>query len=353
MLKRTLSQYRSASLAFAVVLASCSAGSTSTKLLTASDSGTTSGGQTLYASSEFGIVAYDTSTLNVVRTYTNQQGLTIADEMTTDSAGDLFVSNQEPDAVFEFAAGTTRLVRRLAQPYTPGALAIDREDDLYVADSAPARNLNEIAVYSPKGKLLRTITDGVDGPSQMVFDSRDALYVANLGGPVTIYNSGQSKPARTIGSAVNNGSLAVDASDDIYVGTCLFHCSPSSVVEYGPQGHKVLRTIKDGIRYPGSIALDPSGNLFVADGSLHKPRNCYVTAYASGATHPFETITDGVSAAGGVAFDAAGNLYIANGGAWCRGPKYGSVTVYPPGQTTYANELTQDIRRLYSVTIGP
>lgn len=304
-------------------------------------------------SSEFGVAAYDTVSLSVVRTYTNSSGLTFVGALATDASGNLFVGNQEPDEVLEFAAGTNTLIRTLPQPLPPVALAVDHQGNFYVASWAAATRSYHIAVYTAKGKLSRTITDGLSEPSQMAFDSQDNLYVANFGGAVTVYKYGQTKLARTIGSAKSAGSLIVDSADDVYVGICLYHCSPASVVEYGPQGKGVLRTIRAGIRFPDSLALDASGNLFVSNGSLKKPRTCYVSAYEPNATEPFETITDGVSAAGGVVFDNAGNLYVANGGQWCNGPKYGSVTVYGPGSTTYSAELTQDIRRLYSITIGP
>jgi sugar lactone lactonase YvrE len=309
-------------------------------------------GQTLYVVSGFGIAAYDTATLKVVRTYVNSDGLTIATFAVTDAAGDLFVGNQEPDDVLEFAAGSKKLVQTIPQNEPPVAMAFDGNGNLYVAYSD--LQVSGINVYSPKGRLLRTIAEGVDGPAQLAFDSKNNLYVANYGGPVSVYDGGATKLTGTLGTYGNTDSLAIDASDDIYVGTCLFHCKPTAVVEFGPEGKSVIRTITRGIREPGSLALDASGNLFVNDGDRSgRTKKCFITAYAQGATSPFETITDGVHRPGGVLFDAAGNLYVANGGGACHGNPSGDVTVYPPGRTTYSHKLKKDIHRVYSITIGP
>jgi sugar lactone lactonase YvrE len=300
------------------------------------------------------IAAYDTATLRLLRRY---EGIYRPGGAAQDVAGDLYVSDFQNNDVIEFEAGQTRIVQNFAQGMSqPTALAFDGAGNLYVANDGPVSNGgNSVTVYNQSGVLIRAITNGIQHPTQMAFDSQGNLYVSNLGGPVTIYANGGTQLTGSISQVTGSTAIELDSSDDVYVANCNFRCPHGLVYEFGPQGKPLVRKISSGVRNPYALALDAYGNLFVANGNVAENRRCYVSAYASGGTSPFEMITDGVRDARAVGFDPAGNLYVANYRSTCAGNRpdgNGSVTVYPPGSTQYSHKLTRGIIRPQSLLFG-
>ena len=104
----------------------------------------------------------------------------------------------------------------------------------------------------------------------------------------------------------------------------------NTVTVYASGTTSVLDTISEGVNEPYSLALDGSGNLYVANLSTST-----VTVYASGSTSVLRTISQGVSWPTALAFDDSGNLYVTN-------LTGGTVTVYAPGQRSGA---AHDIER--------
>lgn len=93
------------------------------------------------------------------------------------------------------------------------------------------------------------------------------------------------------------------------------------------QGQKPIQTISSGISSPQGIAVDSSGNLYVANSG-----NSTVTVYPPGQTTPSVTYSNGVSSPYGVAVGADGTVYVANLYGSASGT--GTVTEYPAGSTT-------------------
>lgn len=92
------------------------------------------------------------------------------------------------------------------------------------------------------------------------------------------------------------------------------------------QGQAPIGTITDGISSPEGLAVDSSGNLYVANSG-----DSTVTVYPPGQTTPSATYSSGVSAPFGVAVGRDGTVYVANVGSPSGG---GSITEYPAGSMT-------------------
>ncbi len=170
-----------------------------------------------------------------------------------------------------------------------------------------------ITEYDPAtGALLRTIVKHVDIPVAMAFDSQGTLYVANgAGGPhgqgaIEVIPAGSNHPSREIRTGLNGPfALAVDAAGDLYAANQY----GKSVTVYAPGSSVPSRRIADHLSYPIALAIDPkNGDLYVA--SSHN--GGWITKYAAGGTMAVETITAGIDLPLSIALDASGNLYVAN-----------------------------------------
>ncbi|HTA38721.1 MAG TPA: hypothetical protein VK760_06575, partial [Candidatus Acidoferrales bacterium] len=165
------------------------------------------------------------------------------------------------------------------------------------------------------GKLLSTLTTGMQGPLSIVFDYNGNMYVGNQSGGIHSHGDivefapGGTSPTRTIASGVDDPfSLAVDDSNNIY---CANQFS-NSVTVYASTGTKPVRTITNGINYPVVAMIDPSSqNLYVANTSVSGGKGS-VTEYAPGGSSPIRTITTGLNMPESLALDRKGNLFVGN-----------------------------------------
>jgi sugar lactone lactonase YvrE len=106
----------------------------------------------------------------------------------------------------------------------------------------------------------------------------------------------------------------------------LYVANASSVAVYAPGSNLVLRTI--GNVQPSSIALDGSGNLYVAN---VRTGNGDVNVYRAGKSSLWWTIKKGVDNPKDLAFDSEGNLYVAD--------SYFNVAVYAPQQNVPSRRI--------------
>ena len=187
-----------------------------------------------------------------------------------------------------------------------GGLAFDSSGYLYATSDD-----FDIAVFAPQSRqLVRTITDGIFEPLTLAVDRSDNLYVANGQngqGDIAIFPPGTTTPSTTITQGIYDPeSLAFDSAGNLYVGNGAY---ADTVTVYSPNG-TLLRTITDGVRDPESIALDANDDLFVANTEDGEGRT--VTVYKPGTTKLAQTITDRIHCPQALTVDKAGTLYVAN-----------------------------------------
>lgn len=171
------------------------------------------------------------------------------------------------------------------------------------------------------------------------------LYVANLGGnAVTVYPigvSGNVKPIQTISGSktglIDPTDVALDASGNIYVANQNGEDNDSvTVYAAGSNGNvSPIRTIagsNTAMNYAFGVALDSSQNVYVTNGSGGSSGQGSITVYSAGATGnvaPVSTIAGSktkLDVPFGLALDTANNIYV---------PNYNSnaLTVYAAGAT--------------------
>lgn len=230
----------------------------------------------------------------------------------------LYVANASSVAVYGPGSGT---VMRKISRVTPTALAFDSMGNLYVANDS--RSTSSVLVYHP-GAIVpsRKITANVRFPRTVAIDRSDQLYVANSYFSVGVYAQGSSALLRKLKSFFPI-SIAFDPADNVDVGTSSgpYGGNKSQVLVFAHDSSKMLRTVSAGVSDPRSLAFDASGTLYVADTNLNA-----IGVYPHGATTRLRKITSGVRGPTALGVDASGNLYVANNTA-------STVTVYAPGKS--------------------
>jgi sugar lactone lactonase YvrE len=242
-----------------------------------------------------------------------------------------------------------------AQLNAPNAVALDAIGNLYIADA----NNNRIRKVTPNGVISTCAGTGtpgfsgdggpanlaqLNGPLAVAFDQVGNLYIADMWN----YRVRMVTPSGTISTFAGNGSygssgdggpatsatlgypqaLAVDAAGNVYIDDWAW----CNVREVGTNG--TIKTVAGqgpnypgdngpatsaGLTYPSGVAVDPSGNLYIAEQYGYRLRivtNGVITTFAGNGSNYFgdngPATAAGVLAPQGTALDSAGNLYIAD-----------------------------------------
>lgn len=185
------------------------------------------------------------------------------------------------------------------------AFALD--GTLYTSEAAPGLFPVRVAAMSP-GEMLRTLISA-DMPSGVAYRADGTLFVAETGGGRVTQVNPDGSTATLVEGLQYPGSLAIDADGNIYItiGTGGF---PPIEGQVPAQGDTILRITPDGtvttLARPGwvsALAVGPSGDLFatVGGGVARISPDGTVTRVANGLRYTM-----------GLAFDVAGNLYVSD-----------------------------------------
>ncbi|HEY3676296.1 MAG TPA: hypothetical protein VGK84_09915 [Candidatus Tumulicola sp.] len=195
------------------------------------------------------------------------------------------------------------------------ALAFDKSEHLYAAQQGDCRGngQGQVMVYDANtDRLLRTVTDGINSPRQLDFDSHGNLYVDNIRGNITIYAPGGTRPVRTISQGIGTPTkIDFDRAGNLYV----VNETPPDITVYAPGSTHVMRTIARANWTPSDIAFDRQGNLYVSAG-----RADTVTEFAAGTSTVRRVISGGMDFPDTLTIDDKGFLYVGNA--------QGNTTVY-------------------------
>ncbi len=187
------------------------------------------------------------------------------------------------------------------------------------------------------------IREGINVPYGCAIDGNDNLFVSNAGGfDITKYKRGKTEP--TVVLDQTNGLtaptvIALDASGDLYVANNDFGGHVANVQIFPPGAKKPSMTITNGAWWPQGIAVDSKGNLYVANFETSSKPGA-VTEYLAGQNAPYQTILDAGSYPWGVTVDPRGRLFVSGGDP----SEVGYVREFPPGSVHPAKQtITQDL----------
>jgi len=194
----------------------------------------------------------------------------------------------------------------------PHGVALDREGNLYVADTGNSR----VQIFDGDGNYLMAIADQrFMEPNYVAVDDAGRIYVTDASETVHVFNSSGSplqsfgQPGSLPNQFTGIADLAVDGVGEVYVVD-----SGNGRVQKFSLLNGLLFTLGDEgeaaelLDRPEGIGLDGDGNVYVADAG-----NRRVQEYAPGGTFR-RSITGEVNAPRDVALDSQGNMYISDGG---------------------------------------
>jgi hypothetical protein len=249
----------------------------------------------------------------------------------------IFVLNPSPAGVAVFPPPYTGTPTTITSGLIyPGAITTDSSGNLYVTDVG----VNAVLVYAPPytSAPVASITNGINYPADAHFDAVGNLFVANFGGQnVTEYAPPYTgAPIATIATDLYPSSIALDAADDLFV-----VANQATVTEYRAPYTGAPVTVTNGLASPQQALVGPDGTLFVYNTSP-----IGVLAYAKPYTGAPTVVQDRTFAPTSMAVAPNGDLFVADG--------YGSqnVLAFQAPYTASSLVLSSASAPMYAVTVG-
>jgi sugar lactone lactonase YvrE len=132
-----------------------------------------------------------------------------------------FFATMRTSAVSNFTVGTRKPNFVISRPFmVPGPIAVDSSGTLYVVDVCGPGCA--VYTYDSTGKLIATLSNGIDAPVGVLVDSQDNAWIDNFGefnSSITAFHAGQVSPFEYIANSVNSpDAMVVDAAGTLYIG---------------------------------------------------------------------------------------------------------------------------------------
>ncbi|RKP56781.1 hypothetical protein D7S86_09715 [Pararobbsia silviterrae] len=265
-----------------------------------------------------------------------------------DASGNVYVADSFSNEIRQITSGVVSTLAGSPGPgaaldgtgssasfYDPTGVAVDVSGNVYVADHGN----NEIRIVTPLGvvsTLAGSTTGGAaDGTGALARFAGPSAVAVDVSGNVYVADHGNNEirivtPAGVVSTLARsfNGpeGVAVDASGNVYVADSgnneIRKITPTGVVS--TLAGSTTSGSADGtgsgasFDYPAGVAVDASGNVYVADygnNEIRKITPLGVVTTLAGSTTPGDVDGTGSAAAFdgpyGVAVDASGNVYVA------------------------------------------
>ena len=291
------------------------------------------------------VLVTDTNTKSVLR-YTGGLATTVGSGFTApagvavDGAGNVFVADTSANTLSEIPViGGTKFTLGTSTS-KPNGLATDGLGDVYVADTGN----NRVLMYGPGANVPVVLGfSGLNAPQAVAVDANGSVYAADSTQILKLTNAGVQS---SVGSGNSYTGLAVDAGGNVLASTA------TGVLEYPASGSTAV-TLSSGFSSLKSLALDGSGNAFLADSGAAGYTELQRTAgYYKFPSNPSST-TLILTASGNVAltapvytqsdstdFSLAGATANGCSGAIALGTECGLSVTYSP---TVAGTLTDNV----------
>ena len=193
-----------------------------------------------------------------------------------DGAGNIFIADTGNNRIVKVTqAGAASLVSLGSYSFKPFDVAVDGAGNLYLADYYGNRIVNISA--SGVASVLSTPGLTLNEPEHVTADGAGNVYISDSGNGrvVKVSAAGAASVVSTSGIPILQGStihpagLAVDAGGDLYI-TDYYYNTYSRIIMVSPGGTASVLSLNDAnTSNTGSIAIGPSGNVFLASNNYY------------------------------------------------------------------------------------
>lgn len=222
-------------------------------------------------------------------------GVDLPINVAADSKGAVYVANNGNSSVTIYPFGQTSPSLTLTdQVVNPNGIAVDSKGTVYVTSGATVGQC--YVLEFPKGSTTPSAqVNGLGLPIGLAVDKDDNLYIADAAfgnnkvwevpaGTTTAQNLNLTGLADDTGAAVS-------PSNDLYIS----NYNTNQVLGYHPGETSPFVTITSGLDAPYALGFSKKGALFV--GNYHAS----VSAFKAGKTTPYETFSNGMVTPTGIA----------------------------------------------------
>ncbi|HEX3467857.1 MAG TPA: hypothetical protein VHT05_07260 [Candidatus Elarobacter sp.] len=260
---------------------SCAAKPTSKHLYVVLDEGLTAGGSSSIPLNSYALPLTSSSTPTALQNISPGGAY-----MTFDPSCNLYLT-EYTGVVNEYASpftGSPIASYTGAETKNPNAVVINSSGDVFIAENGTGQVLE---LSSLTGTVVNTIS-GLNAPAGLALDAAQNLYVGTQNN-VTIYAPPYKTAKQTITQLQGVVGLAVDSKNDIFAS----NGTGSITVLAPPYGTtNTIATITTGVFSALGLALDSNGNLYVANYAQNDSNVNTLTAYAPPYTGaPFATLS--------------------------------------------------------------
>ncbi len=202
-------------------------------------------------------------------------GLTAPTGVAVSGAGDVFIADSGSVIKVPFESGAPNAGNQSIIKSGLGTnlrLAVSGSGDLFVADtdnSQVVRFINPGVSFSALGQTEVDLK-GFTSPSAVAFDAAGNLLVLDLSNLIQVASLDASRTT-VLNTLANASDLAVDASNAVYVA----QAGGTIRIPNGGLGVSEQTALAGPVTSPGGIALDSSGNLYLADSTA---KNLYLVS---------------------------------------------------------------------------
>ncbi len=227
----------------------------------------------------------------------------------TDSAGNVYVSYGFNGTVYRLSnsGGTASGVKIGQNLLDATGVALDGAGNLYVADTEAGEIVEFPGASTSSSVITGTpIVSGLSAPKGVAVDASGNLYIADTGNNrVLLQPAGNGALTVLVSGVTNLLAVAVDASGNVY-----FVRTTPGEIEKLTMANGVVTQQSTVVQLSGDspigVAVDAAGDLYYGDSTMNE----IVEIPGSGTT---TVVASGSSVVNGIALDPSGNLYVAYG----------------------------------------
>ena len=268
---------------------------------------------TWQASSGLGFgTSVSTATINVwaaANPVTLVSGLIRPPGVAVDSAGNVYIADQNTRSIKVWNAATQVITTLIGGLNGPSDVAVDAVGNVYVATTGYTTNSGAVWKWNAATGQLSTLVGGLSDPQGVAVDATGNVYIANTKADSVLKWNAITQQVTTLvsGRAANYSwwvrsptGVAVDQAGNVYIASPGY--GQLQVWNATTNQISVLRAYGDS--NPNAVALDQADNVYVAVTNTIDQWNA--------TTHQYQTVADGLNYPGDLAVDGFGNIYIAD-----------------------------------------